>query len=228
LDQVQRFVLPLGPERTADALARRGIPRPLGRLAFRAAQPLIAPRRRAVPHGGRVFAVASVGPEALAIDPRPGGRGTAPIWTPAFLRWLGWGFPGMGHYLPLYFAIRDELVGWALLRLIQTPVGAEAALLDVRARTSDEALYTWMVSEVAVRAAAFAPGFLSASTTSPAIAAAFRRNRFRAAGLAPIHWYSKREQPLEAPILFGSDWGDGPLVPYPTQWWDIDQAGTTS
>ena len=220
LAEVQRFVLPLAPERTAEALARRGVPRPLGRLAFRAAQTIIAPRRRALPRGGRVLAVASVGPEALAIDPRPGGRGSAPIWTPAFLRWLGAGFPGIGHYLPLYFAVGDVLVGWALLRLFDTPLGPEAALLDLRAGETDQALYTWMVSEVALRAAGFAPGFLTAGTTCPALAAALRRNRFRAVGLAPIHWYSKQEPPLEAPIVFGSHWGDEPLVPYPIGWWN--------
>jgi hypothetical protein len=222
LAEVQRFVLALAPERTADALARRGVPRPIGRLAFRAVQPLLAPRRRAVPRGGRALWVASVGAEAIAIDPRPGGRGSAPIWTPAFLRWLGVGFPGIGHYLPLYFAIGDELAGWALLRLFDTPLGPEAALIDLRASKPDASLYTWMVSEVALRAAAFGSGFLSAGTTCPELAAALRRNHFRGVGLVPIHWYSKQEPRLEAPILFGSHWGDELLLPYPTTWWDTE------
>lgn len=218
--EVQRFVLALAPERTADALARRGVPRSLGLLAFRAAQPFLAPRRRAVPRGARVLAVASVGPEALAIDPRPDGRGSAPIWTSAYLHWLGSGFPGIGHYLPLYFTIADELVGWALLRFFDTSLGSEVALLDLRARTPDAALYTWMVSEVAVRAAADAPGFLTAGTTCPELAAGLRRNHFRPVGSAPIHWYAKQHLSLEAPIVFGSHWGDEPLVPYPTHWWE--------
>jgi hypothetical protein len=44
--EVQRFVLALAPERTADALARRGVPRPLGLFSRGAAFSRAAPPRR--------------------------------------------------------------------------------------------------------------------------------------------------------------------------------------
>ncbi len=218
LDIVRRFVLPLGSDRMAEALVRRGIPRGLGAPAFAAVRRWFRPRRRALPRGGRVVATASVGDEALAIDPRPGGSGTAPIWTQEFLRWLTAGFPGMGHFIPLYFAVGDSLVGWALLRIFATASGTEATLLDVRAREPD--LYTWMISEAALRAAGFGPGFLSAGTTCAAVEQALRRNRFRPSGTAPIHFGSSQRKGLPEPIVFGNHWGDEPLVPYPTSWWD--------
>jgi len=219
LDEVQRFSLPLRAARAAEALARRGIPRALGRAGFAVARPWMAARRRAAPRGGSAIPVASVGEEALAIDPRPQGRGSMPLWTPEYLRWLGSGFPGMGHYLPLYFAVGEALVGWALLRLYVGAEGCEAALLDVRARAATEDLYTWMVSEAAVRAAGLGAGFLSAGSSCPLVVTALRRNRFLAAGTQPIHFFGGERKGLPEPIVFGANWGDQPLVPYPTSWW---------
>jgi hypothetical protein len=223
LAEVRRYALPMGVERTAAALARRGVPHWAGAAAFRTIQPFFAPRRRAAPRGARVLAAASVGPEALAIDPRPGGRGCAPVWTEDLLRWLGAGFPGIGHFVPLYFAVGTALVGWALVR-IQTSGGeCNASLLDVRCREAeDEDLYTWMVSEAALRASGFAPGLLTAATTSPVVEAALRRNRFRFSDTAPIHFGSEQRKGLGEPVVFGAHWGDEPLVPYPTEWWEAD------
>jgi hypothetical protein len=218
---VRRYVLPLGAERAAAALARRGVPRAVGATAFRAVRPLFAPRPRSVPQGGRVVATASLGPEALAIDPRPGRRGCAPIWTESFLRWLGAGFPGMGHFVPLYFAVGETLVGWSLLRVHGSGDACDAAILDVRsAEPENEDLYTWMVSETACRAAAFRPGVLSAATTADAVEAAFKRNHFRFSDTAPIHFGSSARMDLGEPVVFGQHWGDEPLVPYPTAWWE--------
>jgi len=218
---VTRFGLLLGAERAADVLARRAkLPRPLGRLAFALSRPLLAPRVRAAPPGARVETPAALGDEALALDPRPGGRGTAPGWTAAYLAWLAAGSPALGRYLPLVFRVGDALAGWALLRIHPGPDGLEATLLDVRAREPSAALYTWMVSEVAVRAAGFGPGLLSAGTTCPQLDAALRANGFRIVGDAPIHYWSKDGAPLDAPVVFGAHWGDETVLPYPRGGWN--------
>jgi hypothetical protein len=216
---VTRFALLLGAERTADALARRArLPRPLGRVAHALSRPLLAPRLRAAPPAGRVETPAALDAEALAIDPRPGGRGSAPLWTPAYLRWLAAGSPAYGTYLPLCFRDGEALAGWALLRVYEGARGREATLLDVRAREPGEAIYTWMVSAAAVHAARLGPGLLAAGTCCPLVAAALRANRFRPIGSAPIHYWSRDGAPLEAPVVFGAHWGDEPLVPHPTGW----------
>lgn len=216
-----RFALLLGAERTADALARRTrLPRALGRLAHVLSRPLLAPRVRGAPPGARVETPAALDEEALAIDPRPGRRGSAPHWTPEYLRWLSAGSPALGRYLPLAFHSGGTLAGWALLRVYEGVRGREAALLDVRAREPGEAVYTWMVSEAAVHAARLGPGLLTAGTTCPFVEAALRANRFRPLGGAPIHYWSRDGAPLEAPVVFGAHWGDETLVPYPVEWPD--------
>jgi hypothetical protein len=216
---VSRFALLLGAERAADALARRTpVPRALGRLAFALARPLLAPRVLAAPAGGRVETPQAFDAETLALDPRPGGRGTAPVWTPAYVAWLAAGSPGMGRYLPLRFRIGAELAGWALLRIFEGPAGREAVLLDVRAREPSEAIYTWMISAAAVRAAGERPGLLTAATSAPHVEAALRANRFRRLGDAPIQYWARDGAALEAPIVFGAHWGDETLVPYPARW----------
>lgn len=214
--RVSRFGLLLGGERAADALARRvRLPLPLGRLAWALARPLFVPRVRGRPPNASVETPAVLDAEVLAIDPRPGGRGTAPVWTPAYLAWLAAGSPAFGRYLPLRFRIGEAVVGWALLRSYGGPVGIDAALLDVRAREPSAALYTWMVSEVAVRAAALGAGFLAAGTTCPEVEAALRANRFRPGDEVPIHYWSRDGAALEAPVVFGAHWGDETLLPYP-------------
>jgi hypothetical protein len=220
--QVSRFALPLDGRRAADAIARRtGLPRAAVRVAFGLARPWFAPRRRSAPRGGRAEATATLGEEALAIDPRPGGQGTAPHWTAAYAHWLAAAFPGFGHYLPLYFARGDALVGWTLLRIYTGENGCEAALLDVRACEPDPELYTWLISEAALRAEGLGAGLLLAATSCAHVETAFRRNRFRMLRSDPIHFYSKAGVGLDEPIVFGSHWGDETLVPYPTTEWDV-------
>jgi hypothetical protein len=219
LDRVRRYWLPIGADRVASLLAERSVPRSFSRLAFRVARHWVGPRRLQAPAGGRAFAVAGVGEEAHNIDPRPGARGCAPVWTPEFLAWLQLGFPGMGHYLPLYYGVGERLVGWALLRIFEGAEGCEAHLLDVRAREDDAALYAWMVSEAVARAAGLGAGLLTTGTTLPALEQALRDNRFRQAESAPIHCYGGESEGLAAPIVFGAHWGDEPLVPYPSRAW---------
>ena len=217
---VKRYALLLGAERAADALARRTrLPRALGRVAHVLSRPFLAPRVRGAPRDARVEAPAALDEEALALDPRPGGRGSAPLWTPEYLHWLAAGSPAFGRYLALAFRSGDALVGWALLRIYEGTRGPEAALLDVRAREPGDAVYTWMISEATVFAAGFGPGLLSAGTSCPFVEAALRANRFRPIGDAPIHYASRDGSPLEAPVVFGAHWGDETLVPYPTGGW---------
>jgi hypothetical protein len=219
--EVSRWALPVGSRGAAEALARRTrLPRAAARVAFALARPWFAPRPRRAPDSGRAEATATLGEEALAIDPRPDGKGSAPHWTAAYMRWLGAGFAGMGHYLPLYFSREGALLGWALLRIYEGENGRQAALLDVRAREPSEDLYTWMVSEAALRAAGFGPGLITAGTSCPHVEAALRANRFRRIASAPIQVWSKDGAGLEEPLVFGAHWGDETLLPYPTRWFD--------
>ena len=153
------------------------------------AEPAAARAARArAPAGGRVEAVAKLGEEALAIDPRPGGRGSAPIWTPEYLAWLAGRRRRWAATCRSSSASGGALVGWALLRSYDSGGGRDAALLDVRAREPGDALYTWMVSEIAVRARAEGCGLLTAGTSCPHVAAGLRANRFHAFTPAPIHY----------------------------------------
>jgi hypothetical protein len=218
---VERFGLLLGAARAADALARRTrVPPALGRLAFAAAAPLLTPRRRGVPPGAEVEAPVQLDAADLTIDPRRGGNGTAPVWTPDALAWLAAGSPGFGRYQPLRFLIGGVTEGWALLRFFDGPNGREAALLDVRARNPGADRYTWMLSECAVFAAAQGPGLLTAGTSCPEVEASLRRLRFRALGSAPIHCFARHGAVLEGPVVFGAHWGDEPITPYPTSGWE--------
>ncbi len=219
-DTVQRFGTLLGAERAAAVLAERArLPRPLGRLAFLLSRPLLGPRVRAKPPGASVAAVTKLSDEALAIDPRPGGRGSAPIWTREYLAWLASASPALGRFVPYEFRAGGSLLGWALLRSYDTEQGRNAALLDVRARVPGDAVYTWMISELAVRARAEGCGLLAAGTSCPHVAAGMRANRFQSFTPAPIHYASHAGVALEAPIVFGAHWGDEPILPYPKSDW---------
>ena len=222
LATVRRYVLPLTSHLPMQALARRGVPRWAGEAALRVTRPWWAPRRRDAPSDARVLPVAHVGAEARGIDPRPRGEGCAPIWTDAHLHWLEVAYPGMGHYLPLYFVVGERLVGWALLRFYGADSGLEARLLDIRAAEADAGLYPWMVSEVATRAAGLGARSLATGTTCPAVERALLRNRFRPWSTAPIHFFSSDRASLGEPVVFTAHWGDEVVVPYPSGWWEPD------
>lgn len=219
LATVRRYVRPLSAHLALRALERRGMPGWAAGAALRLARPWWKARRRDAPSDARVLLVAHVGAEARGIDPRPDGRGCAPLWTDAHLRWLEAGHPGMGHYLPLYFTVRERLVGWALLRLCAVEGGREARLLDVRAAPADATFYPWIISELALLAAALGARSLAAGTSSEEVERALVANRFRPAGTAPINFFSKDRDSLGDPVVFGAHWGDEVVVPYPTSWW---------
>jgi hypothetical protein len=223
--QAGRYVAPLGVARLADAIRRRlPVPEPLARAAARGALALPGrkPRPRRVPRGGRVFAVAAVGDEVAALYRQPTTYAALPLWPPDLLRWLQGGFPAVGHFVPLLFAVDGALRGFALVRIHPTPHGADAELIECFAPTPDAALYTWMVSEAATRAAAFGVGLLGACTPCPLLAQALRANGFVHAGDNPVQLWLPDRPPPAGPLLVGSNSGDAPLVPFAESWWDGD------
>jgi hypothetical protein len=221
-----RWVLALGAERTLSALRDRvrvpGIAVPLARLAAHAAvrRPGLRPRPRAVPAGGRVVAVASIGEEMLSLHRSVSLPGTWPVWTDALLRWLGAGFPGAGAFVPLYFSIGERLVGFTLTRIYRNDGGCDAEILEVFALEPSVELYTWMISESAVRAAGFGPSIVATSTTSPEVEAALKRNHFLQSSSAPVHVRVPDGAALPEPLRIGSNTGDAALVPFVERWWD--------
>jgi len=212
--------LPLGPRRLAEVLAQRAkIPPALTRAGFRVFGRLLTPPRRRGPPSGRVLPVTLPGPE---IEPlyRAARQGVVPMWRVDFLRWLCAGYPGLGHFVTLYFARGDELAGWSLLRVFAQAGGAAAQLVDLFAPEPDAELFTWMVAETSAAAAGLRADVLTAYTTSPELALALRRNRFRAGEGLPIHWWDRSRDALPGPLFFGGQWGDIPLRPFPEKWWE--------
>jgi hypothetical protein len=215
--------LPLGPRRLSEVLAERAkIPPALTRAGFRVFGRLLAPPRRRGPASGRVLPVAAPGPELEGLYQRSS-YGVVPQWSPEFLRWLCAGFAGLGHFTALYFARGDELTGWSLLRVFPQPGGCAAQIVDLFAPEPDAELFSWMVAETAAVAAGFRADVLTAWSTSPELALALRRNRFRASEALPIHWYDRERAALPAPLFFGGQWGDIPLRPFPERWFDAPQ-----
>ena len=220
-----RWILPLRAERTVDALAESyRIPRPLAGAVFDLAlRPWLRPRVRKAPESGRVVLAGVPGEELQALYRDPLGYGTIPLWTEEHLRWLAAGHPAAGHFVPLYFVRRDELVGWALVRLYATATGRDAELVELMAPAPDADLYTWMVSEAARVADAFGAGMIGAGTSCDALGEALRRNRFRAMDTKPIQvWWPGSRREMPGPMLIGSNSGDSPLLPHAERWWDVE------
>lgn len=218
----ERYVLPLGSARLAAALSEKlRAPAGVAELAARVSllRPGQRPRRRCVPRGGRAIAIAGVGEEVRELYARASPYRTVPLWPRALLRWLIAGFPAAGHFVPIYFARGDSLVGWALLRVHAGSPGCDAEILECFAPEPDCELYTWMVSETATIAAAFAPGRLGAQTTCPLLATALRRNRFALSRTNPVQvWWPGREG-LPMPMAAGSNTNDSAILSMPERWW---------
>lgn len=218
----QRFVLALGAKRTAEALARRGVPAQLAGIAANAAvrRPGLRPRPRAVPRAGRVVAISRVGPELQTLYDGKVEYATYPRWTPEMLDWLLSGFAGAGLYLPLYFSVADRLVGWSLTRIYPTPLGCDAEILELFSPRQDADLYSWMLSETAARAAGHRPGLIAGQTTCEAAATGFRRNRFSPSDANPVRFWLDGREPPPGPMLVGSNTNDAPIAPMVDRWWD--------
>jgi hypothetical protein len=222
--EAKRFVLPLGVDRLAAAMRKRvaALPAPLARLGARAllARPGQRPRPRAVPRGGRAIPVATIGDEIQALYRGPIGYAALPLWPPELVRWLLDGHPSLGHFVPLYFAEGERLRGWTLTRIYDTPDGCGAELVECFAPDPSDDLYTWMVSETALRAAAFRPGLLGACTPCAHLKAALARNGFVASGTNPVQLWRPGHPPLTGPVLIGANSGDSSLVPFAERWFD--------
>jgi hypothetical protein len=218
--QLVPHTLPLGPRRLSEVLAQRAkIPPALTRAGFRVFGRFLAPPRRRAPASGRVLPVASAGPELETLY-RAARQGVVPHWTLEQLRWLCAGFPGLGHFSVLYFARGDALAGWSLLRVFPSGGGVNAQIVDLFAPEPDAELFAWMVAETSAVAAGFRADVLTAYTTSPELALALRRNRFRAGSGLPIHWWDRERESLPGPLFFGGQWGDTPLRPFPERWFE--------
>jgi len=219
--EATRFVLPLGVERLADAIRKRApVPAFAARLGARAllARPGRRPRPRLVPPGGRVLAVAGVGEEVQALYRGPIAYAALPLWPESLLRWLLDAHPSAGHFLPLYFAQGERLRGWTLTRIYGAPHGCDAELVECFAPDPTPDLYTWMVSETAVRVASFAPGLLGACTPCPILGAALRSNGFVESNRNPVQLWRPGQPPLAGPVLIGANSGDSSLVPFAERW----------
>jgi hypothetical protein len=221
LGTARRFVRRLSAARVAESAARRlRLPPAAARWLEPPLRPWLRPERRFAPRDGRCLATASVGEEALALYRAPTRYGMFPLWTAESLRWLTAGFPGAGHYIPLYFARGDALVGWSVVRVYESPDGRRAEIVELFAPSADADLYAWMVSEAVCAAAGLAPELVATSSTCPAVAAALARNGFVEIEPLAIHlWWPGRELPAE-PHLLGSNTRDTPFNPYPPRWWD--------
>jgi hypothetical protein len=228
--QAGQFALPLGTGRFADAIRRRvAVPAAVAHAAALGVLSLPGrnPRPRRVPPGGRAIAVASVGEEVQALYRGPIAYTALPLWPAELLRWLQGGFPAIGHFLPLLFAVGGELRGFALARIHPTGSGCDAKLIECFAPRPDPDLYTWMVSEVATRVAAFGAGLLGACTPCPMLEEALRRNRFMRLGQNPVQLWWPGHAEVAGPLLIGGNSGDAPLVPFAERWWDDAQQRPT-
>lgn len=220
--QATRVILPLGIERLAAAIQKRmRVPAGLARLTARGTLfwPPLRPHPRARPRHGRAIAVASIGEEIQALYEGSLPYSALPLWPTELLLWLLAGHPSVGHFVPLYFAVGDELVGWSLLRVYSAPDGCDAELVECFAPRPDVDLYTWFVSETAARAVSFGPGMLGACTTCPLLGEALRRNGFLPTGRNPVQLWWPGGGRFGAPVLIGSNSGDSPLVPFAERWW---------
>jgi hypothetical protein len=218
--QASRWSRSIGAEVAAAALARRlRVPATLARrlapLALALGGRVGSPRP---PAGGRAIAVTKLGDEALRLERGPIAYGTRPLWTPALLRWLVLGFPGAGHFVPLYFAVDGAIAGFAVLRLYPSEGGCDAEIVDAFAPAPTAELYAWFVAELLVRAAGFGAGRIAASTTCPILAEALRRLRFAESEPSPVQvWWPGREG-LPGPLGFVGTTGDMPILPLVERW----------
>jgi hypothetical protein len=162
--------------------------------------------------------VAGVGEEVQALYRGPIAYAALPLWPESLLRWLLDAHPSAGHFLPLYFAEGERLRGWTLTRIYGAPHGCDAELVECFAPDASPELYTWMVSETAVRVASFAPGLLGACTPCPHLGAALRASGFVESNKNPVQLWRPGHPPLSGPVLIGANSGDSSLVPFAERW----------
>jgi hypothetical protein len=214
-----RFVRPLAPAVARAAARRLGVPVGAAALAARTRDAWRAAHGARTPRGARMVAVASVGAEVDALYRGRTAYGTLALWSRERLRWMASGFAGAGHFVPLYFARGERLLGWALLRLAPGEADCVAELVDLLEPSADAELYAWMIGEVVRVARGFGAERIGASTSCPAVAAALRAHRFADAGPLPIHVWPPARADLPGPLLLGSNTRDTAIHPLPERWW---------
>lgn len=215
-----RYQLPLDGRELAAVVARRSpLPEALARLGSGlAVRTWFRPRPRR-PSGRRVIATGGIGPEVDRLYEGELPWATAPLWPVEQVRWLAAGFAGAGHFLPLYFTVDEELVGWSLLHVYGgLRSGVQAEIVELYARQRDEALLAWMVSETAVRAQGFGAGGLVARAACEVVGQALERNHFLRGQSAPIQVWSKEPLELPRPFLLGGNTNDNPYLPNVERW----------
>jgi hypothetical protein len=162
---------------------------------------------------GDVLPMSTVGVELQALYEGEIGYDVVQVPDPRFLRWMA-GYSAKGSFTFLYFTVRGQLRGWVAMRLYDTPAGREAAIVEIFAPRPDVALYTWMVSEAAVRLAAARPRLIRARATCPVLQEALLANRFRPGSDVIVHSYPKSPPPhLRLHLTLNHT--DEPLRPYP-------------
>ena len=106
------------------------------------------------------------------------------------------------------------------MRIYATAQGCDAELVECFAPRPDVDLYTWMVSEIATRVAAFSPGLLGACTPCPLLGDALVRNHFVQTSNNPVQlWWPGHALP-PGPVAIGANSGDSSLVPFAERWFD--------
>lgn len=211
LEPVKRFMLPLASEKKG----ARGIAETIGaKLWFR-------PRRHATPRGGKVILTTGVGSEIKNLYEGDTGYGAVLLPRLDYLHWLLHGYAGVGHFLPLYFALEGELRGWVLARIYYEEGRCEAVIVECFAPRPTADLYTWMVSETLVRLTPFGPSKIRAAASCPKLIEALGRNRFLERRPIPLDYRSRGETPLPKPLHLTWNAADFAFRPYSRWDWAV-------
>ena len=220
--QAPVFRLPIGGSMLAQALARRlRVPaRILAPASELAARTWFRPRMPRIRAGDRVVPVGCPDGDdvrELYTDQLP--YRLAQVPSAPFLRWLGSGHPSTGQLVSLYFIRDGQLHGWSVAR-VYTRERTEAQILEVISRTRDVATYTWMISEMVVRLAAFAPERIDCMAHCEVVQNALRKLRFIAMNPMPLYlWLGQSGVRLpDGPVSLGLLTLDLPTRPYAPRW----------
>lgn len=222
LGDMPRYRLPTGAQAMADGLARRlRVPAkllaPASELAVRTWFRPRAPRPRA---RDRVLPVGCLdGDDLRALYGSDNPYDLAQVPSAPFLRWLS-AHPSNGQFVHLYFMREGRILGWALGRVLaREQITAE--ILEVFSRTRDLATYKWMLAELSVRLAAFAPERIDCLAGCQVVQAALRKLRFIKMPPMPLfYWPGSANIPLSSgsALSVGLLTLDLPTRPYAQSW----------
>ena len=172
------------------------------------------PRQWSAPGRGDVAEVDSLGKEILSLYEGKVGYGCVPLPDVGWHAWLTGGGEGAGRFLTVHYRLSGVLVGWALGRIYATVGGREATIVDVFTPQPDVRLYSWMVSTLVERLAAFRPRCIRARATCPVLGSALSKNRFLRGPPMPVLLWSAERRELPAPVHLMGNTADAPFFPY--------------